>query len=430
MDWSDSLNEYQKLVLRMNKPRVVIDNAVCATATLVKVDSAMQDEILLETVQMLSDLDLCIEKAYISSDGRWFMNVFYVTDRYGQKVADENVISFIEQSFCAGEEAALISLGRRHSLATIEIAGADRAGLLSDIFTVLSDLGCGIAEAKLWTHNGRIAAIISIEENGSKPVEESDKIHSIQTRLRNIVDGGTTALASGGAFTDRRLHQMMYAIRDYEVARSGEPSVSVQSCAERGYSIVIVQCHDRSKLLFDVICTLTDMKYVVFHGTVNTNDNRAYLEFCIRHSDGKPINSDAESQRLIQCLQAAIYRRSFEDLRLELAVHQHGLLAEATRAFRENGLSVTRAEVSCKCEAAANVFYVAGTAGNPVDSKTIDAVIELIGNDRLKVCPVNTNRTAQPSSVAEETPAAALLLYLSSLVKRNLFNMGLIKSCS
>lgn len=30
--------------------------------------------ILLEVVQVLSDLDLTISKAYITSDGRWFMD--------------------------------------------------------------------------------------------------------------------------------------------------------------------------------------------------------------------------------------------------------------------------------------------------------------------------------------------------------------------
>ena len=34
MEW---LDEYEKLVIRMNTPRVVIDNAVCPTATLVQV---------------------------------------------------------------------------------------------------------------------------------------------------------------------------------------------------------------------------------------------------------------------------------------------------------------------------------------------------------------------------------------------------------
>lgn len=35
-------------------------------------------------------------------------------------------------------------------------------------------------------------------------------------------------------------------------------------------------------------------------------------EYYIRHLDGSPVNSDAERQRLIQCLEAAIERRVSE----------------------------------------------------------------------------------------------------------------------
>lgn len=79
--------------------RVVIDNAVCPTATVVQVDSARKRGFLLEAVQLLTDLDLSIKKAYVSSDGRWFMDVFHVTDQFGHKLADESVISYIQQVY-------------------------------------------------------------------------------------------------------------------------------------------------------------------------------------------------------------------------------------------------------------------------------------------------------------------------------------------
>lgn len=438
MNWPASLDEYEKLVIRMNTPRVVIDNAVCATATLVKVDSARKDGILLEAVQILTDLDLSIQKAYISSDGRWFMDVFHVTDRYGQKLTDESVISYIERSIGAAGDDVAPGTCCFEALTTLELVGADRPGLLSEVFAVLADLGCSVVEAKLWTHNGRIAALLFVkDEDSGSLVEDSDKIRRIEARLRNVVRGATTALSSsslaaaGGTQTDRRLHQMMFADRDYQRRGGGEPSVSVQNWAERGYSIVNVQCRDRPKLLFDIVCTLTDMEYVVFHGTIDTTGDRAYQEFYIRHSDGSPISSEAERQRVIQCLQAAIDRRTSEGLRLELCAAEpgQGLLAEATRTFRENGLSVTRAEMSTKEELALNVFYVTDAGGHPADRKTIDAVIERIGASSLKACEDRPQRTGQkrPGSDRDEPSG---LLYLGSLVKRNLYNLGLIRSCT
>lgn len=74
---------------------------------------------------------------------------------------------------------------------------------------------------------------------------------------------------------ERRLHQLMLSVRDFDrptvrpVVKLGlnggdeggrRPSVVI----EKGYSIVTVQCKDRPRLMFDTVCTLTDMQYVVF----------------------------------------------------------------------------------------------------------------------------------------------------------------------
>jgi hypothetical protein len=85
--------------------------------------------ILLEVLQVLSDLDLHIFKAYITSDGGWFMDgkikikmmppspvvisaaahlvqrpmtilldaVFHVVDKQGQKITDDKTIKYIEK---------------------------------------------------------------------------------------------------------------------------------------------------------------------------------------------------------------------------------------------------------------------------------------------------------------------------------------------
>jgi hypothetical protein len=45
-----------------------------------------------------------------------------------------------------------------------------------------------------------------------------------------------------------------------------------------------------------------------------------------------------------------------------------------TRIFLENGLSVTRADVSTQDEKAVNTFYVTDVNGRPVDLKTVEAI--------------------------------------------------------
>jgi UTP:GlnB (protein PII) uridylyltransferase len=95
----------------MDTPRVVIDNVVCENTTLVKVNSVNKHGILLEAVQVLTDLNLNINKAYVTSDGRWFMDVFHVTDKNGNKLTDEGVIGYIQKTL-ATNACILPSFGK------------------------------------------------------------------------------------------------------------------------------------------------------------------------------------------------------------------------------------------------------------------------------------------------------------------------------
>lgn len=116
------------------------------------------------------------------------------------------------------------------------------------------------------------------------------KIDKIEARLRNVLKGvndiqsAKISVSMAITHTERRLHQMMFADRDYEhdpliSTYCESPIVLVQNCLDRGYSVVNINCKDRTKLLFDVVCTLTDMDYVVFHATINTALDQAYMVY-------------------------------------------------------------------------------------------------------------------------------------------------------
>ncbi|KAL6556846.1 ACT domain-containing protein acr8 [Orobanche hederae] len=431
MEWPTYLDEYEKLITRMSTPRVMIDNAGCPNATRLMIDSARKHGILLEAVQVLTDLNLSIKKAYICSDGRWFMDVFHVTDLNGNKLTDDSILGCIEQSL------ETVHYGRSKSikgLTVLELTGTDRVGLLSEVFAVLSNLSCNVVSAKVWTHNGRIASLIYVkDDNSGSPIEDKQKLDTIGAVLRNVLKGDNdirsakTSVSLAVTHTERRLHQLMFADRDYErkpiIQTSCDEStvVSVRNYLEKDYSVVNIQCRDRNKLLFDVVCTLTDMQYVVFHATIDTTEDTASLEFFIRHMDGTPIGLEAEKQRVILCLQAAIERRASHGVRLELcAADRKGLLADVTRTFRENGLNVTRAEISTRERRVLNVFYVTDAVGDPaVDPKTIESVREKIGLTNLRVKEMPSVRG--PKVRREETKigtGGAMLSSLGSLVKR------------
>lgn len=158
-----------------------------------------------------------------------------------------------------------------------------------------------------------------------------------------------------------------------------------------------------------------------------------FQEFFIRHIDGSPISSEAEKQRVILCLKAAIERRAPEGVRLELfKPDTPGLLAHVTRTFRENAMNVTQAEISTKMGMALNIFYVTDTIGNLVDSKIVDSVMQRIGSCylRVKELPLMYHQKADGYEQNTGSVGGAVLFSLGSLLKRNLSNLGLMKSYS
>ncbi|KAL8267129.1 hypothetical protein R6Q59_004473 [Mikania micrantha] len=452
--WSPSLNvhqEFAKLVNRMHPPRVTVDNVTCRKVTLIKVDSANKRGSLLEVVQVLTDLNIQIKRAYISSDGEWFMDVFHVTDQFGNKLSEDKVADQIQQSlgprgcsFRSLRGSVGVQSAMEHT--TIELTGCDRPGLLSEVFAVLSDLKCNVVSAEIWTHNSRMASIVYVtDDEYGLPIEDPDRLAKIKQLLLVILKGdrdqggALTAVSRGFIHTQRRLHQLMYADRDYDTeeyesndraenSRSIKPLVTVENCREKGYTVVNLRCPDRPKLLFDTVCTLTDMQYVVYHATIVAEGVEASQEFYIRHTDGYPISSEAERERVIHCLKAAIKRQIPSGVKLELCGEDRvGFLSDVTRIFRENGLSITRAEVTTRGLKAINTFYVTDPSGDAVKIETIEAIRKAIGESVVTFKEDNALTTGNSS---QPTARFSLSNLLRSRSEKFLYNLGLITSCS
>ncbi|WJX81030.1 hypothetical protein P8452_63961 [Trifolium repens] len=448
--WTSSLpldDEFEKLVIRMNPPRVTVDNTSSRTTTLIKVDSANKRGSLLEVVQVLTDMNLIVRRAYISSDGGWFMDVFHVTDQNGKKCLQEDVAERIQQSlgprvrsFRSVRRSVGVQAAAEHT--TIELTGRDRPGLLSEVFAILADLKCNVVAAEVWTHNSRMASVVYItDDETGLPIDNTDRLAKIKHLLLYVLRGdidkknANTAVSFCSTHKERRLHQLMYADRDYDISDGdyscsttdrNKLNVTVDDCTDKGYTVVNLRCPDRPKLLFDTVCTLTDMQYVVYHGTVIAEGPEAYQEYYIRHVDGYPISSEAERQRVIHCLEAAVRRRTSEGIKLELSDEDRfGLLSDVTRIFRENGLSVCRAEVTTRGSQAMNVFYVTDVSGNPVKSETIEAVRKEIGLTILRVKDEPCSK-----SPSRESGKFSLRDLVRSRSERFLYNLGLMKSSS
>jgi UTP:GlnB (protein PII) uridylyltransferase len=182
-------------------------------------------------------------------------------------------------------------------------------------------------------------------------------------------------------------------------------------------------------------------------------------EYYIRHMDGCTLDTEGEKQRVIKCLEAAIERRvsevSFNNfvcvlflmflmitviekhklsnllqqgVRLELCTSDRvGLLSDITRIFRENGLSVTRADVTTRADKAVNVFYVTDTSGNPVDMKIVEAMRREIGHTILQVKSIPSSPRPCPTDTGDKAKFSFGSL-LKSQLERLSYNFGLIKS--
>ncbi|CAL9219303.1 unnamed protein product [Arabidopsis halleri] len=420
-------DEYAKLIRRMNPPRVVIDNNASDDATVIQVDSVNKHGTLLEVVQVLTDMNLVIKKAYISSDGGWFMDVFKVIDQDGNKIRDTQVLDYIQRRIESNAGwfipplRSSVGVMPTDEYTAIELAGTDRPGLLSEVSAVLTDLHCNVVNAEIWTHNTRAAAVIHVTDNSTNSaITDPIRLSTIKELLCNVVRTNSGSRAAKTVFScsdthrERRLHQIMFDDRDYEGVKRAKTSASRPSVTlmniEKDYTVVTMRSKDRPKLVFDVVCTLTDMQYVVFHGMVSTEPVEAYQEFYIRHVDGLPINSEAEQERVIQCLEAAIERRASEGLELELSAEDRvGLLSDITRTFRENSLTIVRAEISTREGKAKDTFYVTDVTGNPVESKIVEAIRQQIGVSKLKVKKKEDCSILGTSRPSQETTMGYLL---------------------
>eukprot|EP00250_Pteridium_aquilinum_P019661 c24519_g1_i2 orf=259-1188(-) len=309
---------------------------------------------------------------------------------------------------------------------------------MSEICALLADMRCNVVTAELWTQCMRVACVLYITDVTSLgPIEDPERLCRIKESLCNVLKGdqsskcAKTDFARSLTHTERRLHQMMYADCDYERVEDEcydlDGNITVDNCDEKGYSVVNIECRNRPKLLFDTLCTLTDMEYVVFHATVDTDCQIAYQEYYIRHVDGCTLDSEAERQRVIQCLRAAINRRVAQGLRLELCTNDRvGLLSDVTRIFREHGLSVTRADVNTRDNKAINMFYVTDAAGNRVDLKVVEAVRQEVGQAVLQVKDMPSH---QISSAREESGTSRFSIgSLLGMPSQVLYSLGLIGS--
>jgi [protein-PII] uridylyltransferase len=99
------LNEPSAIAARTDiftvPPRVLIDNKASRTHTVVEVNGRDRPGLLFELTRALTQLNLQISSAKISTFGEKVVDVFYVKDLFGHKVEQENRLKAIRERLAA-----------------------------------------------------------------------------------------------------------------------------------------------------------------------------------------------------------------------------------------------------------------------------------------------------------------------------------------
>ncbi|KAH0468092.1 hypothetical protein IEQ34_003125 [Dendrobium chrysotoxum] len=433
--------------------RVCVDNETFEDCTLLRVEGENLHGILLQIVQALSDLDLIISKASISADGGWFMNVFHVTDHHGHKLRDPSFIRYMQRSLDGDQEGngscdiAQPKICRDNKVnvehftsdcIALEISSVDCPGIFSEVTTVLFKLSCMVDTGEVWTHNGCAACIFYLKDRDTgRSISDRARLSCLLKNISTVVEahhlpdklwGVRLRPAAYRIHTERRLHQLMHEQMDYQVTPPPSHAkedlsmlaISVVEASkrrfagdykgkqvawslERDYFVVTVRSRDTPKLMFDAMCTLTDLNYDVLRGSVSSNGRWAIQEYSVRRFDGCGMLNEVERQSLVRSLKAAIERRQPHGLRMEMrTLDRPDLLLDVSKVFQQNGLSINKAEFAKQKDMAVGTFYITDASSssnvNAIDQQKLEAIHKAIGDgtfvEKKNDCECNTKSPA------------------------------------
>lgn len=326
-----------------------------------------------------------------------------------------------------------------------ELAGYDKAGLLADVMQLLTHNGCDVRSAAVWTYNGRVAFVFSVTEKG-KPVVDETKLHRLRQMVEQILlnAGGSftvnTQRVRGEVHHDRRLHRLMLAEerQEWERQHAGQslwpvsnglvngfgkengrassptdsvmsvhagdegsgpeeprvnspfrspkydkPTIDIGHCRQPNYWTVNITCRDRTKLLFDTVCTLADLEFDIYHATIDTgSDGWAHQEFFLRPRSGDGDFSPQAAAMLRAMLDSSIQRRFPKGIKVHVkSVDRFGCLASLARQLQVAGLTVTRAKARtfAQSNSSGHTLYVMDAHGGPPDRASVQHALMQCG---------------------------------------------------
>jgi glycine cleavage system regulatory protein len=427
------------LELRVHPPEVHIDNIGDAKHTIVTIDSANRPGSLVFVVQHLTELGLRVHSARISSDGGWFHDMFAISEADGSKVKNQSKLMSIKQmlNIYMQTEDVIANGDTTDDAAKVEttvfeVSGVDRPGLMADSMQLMTQNGCDVRSAAIWTYRKRVAIVFSVTEKG-RAIPDAAKTKRLEEMMEDILrsDQGSMHVKAhnrrGTVHHDRRLHQLMlqddvddwkkarvtelyqnsslhgqrteikaYASRQNSVCseRNGvstpsgseasyrspkydHPSIDISYCSN--YWTVNIKCRDRAKLLLDTVCTLNDMNFDIYHATIDADaEGVAHQEYFVRPRAGDGEFNDEDALLVKAMLNAAIERRFPRGIKVQIrSMDRFGCMALLTRRLFNAGLTVTRAKVRtyATSNSSGHTLYIMNSDGEPPSNEAIERAL-------------------------------------------------------
>ena len=388
-------------------------------------------------VQNLTELGLVVKKARISSDGGWFVDVFHVTDLMGRKVLDDVQLDSIQHMLDVGvshteEEGPNENVVEQ--VHVFEVAGPDKVGLTADLTEVLQDMGFNIIQAAVWTQSLVAAFVFSVQKEWEKAESPRKVLKEVAKKLQSVVQEGHTSnslhnqvlveyetCVKKEQHPERRLHLLLLRVKadpgdpkNNKISQKTSPlitdipTISVSDCQQTGYTIVDIQCKDRTSLLFDTVCTLADMEVDVYHATIDSDGPNAMQEYYLRTRQGTPVPAD-EAEELAEHLKAALVRRVHRGLRIDLEADDGlGLVSQVAEGIKAEGLNVTAIQVMVEDGVAAGSFFVTGKDGADVKASQLAHMCKkLSGRCKLTPCRGTSHTRNSSGSIIPSLPISA-----------------------
>ena len=169
----------------------------------------------------------------------------------------------------------------------------------------------------------------------------------------------------------------------YRSPKYDKPTIDIGHCRQPNYWTVNIKCRDRTKLLFDTVCTLADLDFDIYHATIDTgSDGWAHQEFFLRPRSGDGDFSPQAAAMLRAMLDSSIQRRFPKGIKVHVkSLDRFGCLASLARQLQLAGLTITRAKARtfAQSNSSGHTLYVMDAQGGPPDRASVQHALTHCG---------------------------------------------------